>query len=248
MANRLNQPTYLAYRDGGSWTSERGASKLAYKLLDVKDSGYGYSDKGCIIDGFKVSSAKLSLNIKVGNEKGLEKDSHLFIAYNEYGYIGYLTNEINITLSGADQIHPRKSLIVAYVDVSKSYTGSTPSNDNTEAPDSLLIVEVEGTPSENPKVPTETQIKTKIGINNPYVILAEIIIPANNSILSDSQITDRRIKATFNSDIGFEGELFATGFKDAKTNNKTKIIITGPNEPAPQAIPGIELIWIRKKL
>ena len=42
-----------------------------------------------------------------------------------------------------------------------------------------------------------------------------------------------------------EGFVF---FKDAKTNNKTKIIITGPNEPAPQAIPGIELIWIRKKL
>ena len=47
--NRLNQPTYLSYRDGGSWTSERGASKLAYKFLQTKSAGYGYDDEGCIM-------------------------------------------------------------------------------------------------------------------------------------------------------------------------------------------------------
>lgn len=246
--NRLNQPTFLAYRDGGSWTSERGASKIIYKLLQTGNSGYNYSDEGCVIDGFKVSGDGTTLNISVGAEQQ-DKDSHLFIKYGEYGFVGFMTSAIKISLKGADQIYPRKSLIVAYIDLSKSYSGASPVEGNTEAPDSLLIVEIEGTSTQNPKIPTEAQIKAKIGVNNPYIILAEIHVPANAFSISNTQITDKRYMAALNPDIGLSTSgSYTAGFYDAKTNSKTRVVITGPNDPTPNAIPDVNLIWLRKKV
>ena len=246
--NRLNQPTYLSYRDGGSWTSERGASKLAYKFLQTKSAGYGYDDEGCIINGFKVEATGTSLSVRIGADKA-DEDSHLFIKYGEYGYIGFMTNEINLSLAGSDQIFPRKSFIVAYVDLSKSYTGSTPVEGNTEAPDSLLIVEVEGSAEEGAPIPTESQIKAKIGINNPYIILAEISVPANASAIANSQIIDNRFMAALNPDINLSPDgSYTAGFYEVKSGAKTRIVITGPNDPTPAGIPGVNLIWLRKKL
>ena len=128
-----------------------------------------------------------------------------------------MTNEINLSLAGSDQIFPRKSFIIAYVDLSKSYTGSTPVEGNTEAPDSLLIVEVEGSAEEGAPIPTESQIKAKIGINNPYIILAEISVPANASAISNSQIIDKRFMAALNPDINLSPDgSYTAGFYEVE--------------------------------
>lgn len=247
MALENPQHTYLAYHDS-FWTSERGADKFISNVIRTLDDGYGGA--GAILNGFQVvptEPASMAVKIKAG--KGAEDDAHLFINYNEYGFFGWMSQELTLQLAESDQLYGRISLIIAYVDF--AVNPESESDEEVESPGVLKIAEIAGTASASPTVPTETEIHAQIGALNPYVTLAAIRINANITQITSAEITDNTSKlvAQLNDNIALnQDNSFTAGFLQAnETKTKTRIVVTGPNDPQPAAIPGVELVWLKRR-
>ena len=240
------QNTYLAYHDS-FWTSERGADKFISNMIRTLDDGYGGA--GAILNGFTVvptTPASMSVIVKAG--KGSEDDAHLYINYAEYGFFGWMSRDLTIELAASDQLYPRISLIVAYIDFSVSPEAS---DEEVESPGVLKIVEVPGVSAASPAVPTESDIRSQIGAMNPYIVLAQIRVNVNATQIVSANITDntKNLVAQLNDNIALNQDTsFCAGFLQANTaKTKTKIVVTGPGSSAPAAIDGIELIWLKRK-
>lgn len=243
--------TYVAYRDNDSWTSERGAGKFMDLLLQRSSLGVG--DNGCVINGMKViqnpTGADMTVTIQAndGTTK-IKNDGHCIIQYSDYIYEGWQESDYRLMIEGAGRYAHRRSYIVAYIDRDVEFERD---DHIIESPSVLKFAEVKGAESQQPVPPTRTMINETIGVNNPYIILAEILINANQSSITSSYITDRRVHPLLNSDIQLDpANSWATGFYQPSPNNgvKTRIVVTGPNAATPAAIPGVQLIWLRKKL
>lgn len=239
--------TYLAYRDNNAWTSERGAGKFLDQLF--KEQSWGKGDHGCVVNGFKVtqntSGADFFVTINSADSTNGKSDGHCLINYTDYAYLGWQEADYNLEIDGASQSLNRISYVVAYVDRDITYVES---DKIVESPSVLKFAEVKGSEASSPNAPTKTQIQNVVGVNNPYIILAEIRINANASAITNSMITDRRKKASFSPDFTLDpDDSWTTGFYDAGDSTKTRIVVTGPNASTPAAIPGVRLIWLRKK-
>lgn len=239
--------TYVAYRDNNSWTSERGASKF----LDIlfKSGSLGKGDSGCVFTGFKVtanSPADMSVIVKADDSQDNNEDSHCKIDYDNYAYLGWMDSDYRLTLAGSSQSLNRISYVVLYIDRTVEFVEG---DHIIESPSVMKIIEVPGSEASSPTPPTLTQIQSAVGINNPYIIIAEIRINANTAAINNSMITDRRIKASFSGDITMDpSNTWATGVYAADSaRTKTRIVVTGPSASTPKAIPGVQLIWLRKK-
>lgn len=234
--------TKISYLSQNSWTSERGASKfLDQVILSTEQTEYG--GYGCVVNGFKVTPGTgMSVNVNPATNS----DGHCLIKYNNFAYLGWLEEIYNLTISGSDQASDRITLVVAYVDLSVTFSAS---DDIIEAPDVLKIVAIDGTPGSNPSAPSISQIQSAVGLNNPYIVLASIRVGAGTSTITDITDLTPQISAKLNPDIGMDPDnTYAAGFlqPDPNKGKKTRIVITGPNESV-AAIPGIELVWLRKK-
>lgn len=240
--------TRLAYRGNNSWTGERGASKFIDQFIkSAKQERYG--GWGCVINGFSLTpGGKMSVNI---NTKADGQDGHCMIRYANYAYLGWLVATHNVELTGADQGLPRITLIVAYVDLNVDFIES---DRIMEAPGVLKFKAIDGTPAASPTPPSIAQIQSELGLNNPYVVLGEVRVPKGVNDITQGDITDYtkdEIKAIMSPDIEFDKEnSYVAGVYQCAPNlgQKTRIVITGPNAQIPEAIPGVEIIWIRKKL
>lgn len=242
--------TYVAYRDNNAWTSERGASK--FLDLFIKKGSLGKGDNGCVINGMKViqnpDGADLRVVIQANDgASAVKEDGHCIIKYTDYIYEGWQDQNYRLTLAGSSQNANRISYIVAYIDREIEFEEV---DKIVESPSVMKFVEVRGTESYTPSAPTRSQIQSVVGVNNPYIILAEIRVNANAVRITNADITDRRIKASLSSDINLDPEnSWATGIYQPAPNAgvRTRIVVTGPNAATPAAIPGVQLIWIRKK-
>lgn len=239
--------TYVAYRDNNSWTSERGAGK--FMDLFIKSGTMGKGDRGAVINGMKVIPAAEAMQVTVQANDGTSTatDGHCIIKYDDYSYLCWQEEDYTLTLDGSSQNMARISYVVAYIDRDIEYQEK---DKIIESPSILKFVEIKGTEASNPAVPTKTQIQAVVGVNNPYIILAEIKIAAGTSNITSPMITDRRIRGYLSGDLQLDPDnSYASGFYQAnKENTKTRIVVTGPNDPQPTAIPGIQLIWLRKKV
>lgn len=241
------QNTYLAYHDS-FWTSERGADKFISNMIRTLDDGYGGA--GAILNGFNVvPSTPASMVVKVKAGAGAEDDAHLYINYAEYGFFGWMSRDLEIELAASDQLYPRISLIVAYVDF--SVAPDDPEDQEVESPGVLKIVEVPGVSAASPQVPSQADIRSQIGAMNPYIVLAQIRVNVNATQIVSANITDntKNLVAQLNDNIALnQDNSFCAGFLQANTaKTKTKIVVTGPGSSAPAAIDGIELIWLKRK-
>lgn len=240
------QHTYLAYHDS-FWTSERGADKFISNMIRTLDDGY--EGGGAILNGFQVvPTTPASMSVIVKSGAATDEDSHLFINYAEYGFFGWMSQDLTLDLVSSEQLYGRVSLIVAYVDF--AVTPET-SDEEIESPGVLKIVEVPGIPSANPAVPTASDIRAQIGAMNPYIVLAQIRVAANATQITSGNIIDntKNLAAQLGDNISLnQDNTYCAGFVQADSNKtKTRIVITGPNvTPAP--IPGVELVWLRKKI
>lgn len=239
------QHTYLAYHDS-FWTSERGADKFISSMIRTLDDGYGGA--GAVLNGFQVvptTPASMSVIVKTGATT--DDDAHLYINYAEYGFFGWMSQDLTLNLLASEQLYPRISLIVAYVDFAVTPEGS---DEEVESPGALKIVEVPGIPSASPAVPTASDIRAQIGAMNPYIVLAQIRVTANATQVTSANITDntKNLAAQLGDNISLnQDNSYCAGFIQANTaQTKTRIVITGPNT-TPSPIPGVELIWLRKK-
>lgn len=240
--------TYVAYRDNNAWTSERGAGKFMDLL--IKSGTLGKGDKGAVINGMKVvpGSSAMQVVIQANDGNSTATDGHAVIKYNDYSYLCWQESDYTLTLDGASQSQARKSYIVAYIDRDIEYDES---DKITESPSVMKFVEVKGTESSSPVSPTRTQIQAVTGVNNPYIILAEITIAAGTGTITTGMIDNtRRITGALSGDLALDPDnSYVTGFFQADANKtKTRIVVTGPNDATPSAISGVQLIWLRKKV
>lgn len=239
--------TYVAYRDNNAWTSERGAGK--FMDLFLKSGTLGKGDKGAVINGMKVipGSSAMQVIIQANDGTSTATDGHCIIKYDDYSYLCWQDSNYTLTLDGSSQSQNRISYIVAYIDRDIEYEEQ---NKIVESPSVLKFAEVKGSESSNPATPTRNQIQAVTGVNNPYIVLAEVRITAGTSTITTAMITDRRIRGYLSGDLGLDPEnSYVTGFYQPDTNKtKTRIIVTGPNAATPAAIPGVQLVWLRKKV
>lgn len=241
-----NFNTRVAYRDDNSWTSERGASKFIDQMIQSTEQKQ-FRGHGAVLNGFKVTPGNGMQAVVNNKEDGT--DGHIVIKYNSYCYLGWIQEPCPITISGSDQALPRITLIVAYIDLAVTYQES---DKVIEAPTVLKFKAVDGIPNNNPAAPSIATIQSEIGLNNPYVVLASILVQPNTGSISDSNITDytQDLKAKLSDDMGFDPEnTYVTGILQPAPNKgvKTRIVVTGPDAATPAAIPDVELIWLRKK-
>ena len=238
--------TFVAYRDNNAWTSERGAGK--FMDLFIKSGTLGKGDKGAIVNGMKVipGSSAMQVVIQANDGTSTATDGHCIIKYDDYSYLCWQESNYTLTLDGSSQSMARISYIVAYIDRDIEYDET---DKIIESPSVLKFVEVKGSEASTPSQPTRNQIQAVVGVNNPYIILAEIKINAGTSTITSSMITDRRIRGYLSGDLGLDPDnSYVTGFYQANTEKtKTRIVVTGPNAATPAAIPGVQLIWLRKK-
>lgn len=239
--------TYIAYRDNNAWTSERGASKFLDLLL--KNGTLGKGDRGAVINGMKViPGTGLAVKIQANDSTSNATDGHCIIKYSDYAYLCWQDADYELALEGASQSLPRISYIVAYIDRETEYVES---DKIIESPGLLKFVEVKGSEATSPTPPSRTQIQSVVGVNSPYIILAEVRVNAAQSSIVTGNITDRRIKTSLSGDLQLDPEnSYVSGFYQAAPNSgvKTRIVVTGPNAATPSAIPGVQLIWLRKKI
>ncbi|WIE74475.1 hypothetical protein [Curtobacterium sp. MCSS17_007] len=83
---------------------------------------------------------------------------------------------------------PRIDYVVAYVDKSVTAVQSPVNNTNNV----LKFVAVAGTPASSPVVPTTAQIQSAVGAANPYIILAQVAVPASTTQITAPNIADLR--------------------------------------------------------
>lgn len=237
--------TRVAYRDNDAWTSERGASKFLDQLI-ASTKQTKYQGEGCVINGFKVTPGS-GMSVKINDNNGA--DGHVMIKYNSYSFLGWITAAYTLPISGSDQALPRRTVIVAYIDLSVEFN----KEDNIiESPDVLKFKAVDGVPNSNPSDPSVSTIQSAIGLNNPYVVLASVYVPNGASSIQTGNITDLTadLKAKLSSYVSLDpNNTYVTGVLQAAPNNgvKTRIVITGPTAATPAAIPGVELIWLRRR-
>lgn len=243
--------TYVAYRDNNAWTSERGASK--FLDLFLKKGSLGKGDNGCVINGMKViqnpDGADLRVVIQANDGTStIKEDGHCVIKYTDYIYEAWQEQNYTLAIDGSSQNANRISYVVAYIDREIEYVET---DKIVESPSVLKFAEVKGTENYTPQSPTRSQIQSVVGVNNPYIILAEIRVNANTIRITNSDITDRRVPAYLSPDLQLDPDnSWATGVLQPAPNAgvKTRIVVTGPNASTPSAIPGVQLIWLRKKL
>lgn len=160
---------YLANRDGGK-TDEHGFMRAISNVMG-----------GDVISGLLVKqsvSPAMSVVVSVGDiaiSSGLG-----------FRYCGWVDADKTLTITTANATNPRKDLVVAFID--KAIVQSTTSN-NINA---LKLVVVAGVAAGSPTEPSGATIQTAVGAGNPYCILALVDVPALDTQITNSQITDRR--------------------------------------------------------
>lgn len=237
MANVFNSNTYVSNFNADDqpegvelMTDERGH---LYPLAHIVE-GEVLGDALSIIPN---SPADMSVKIAPG---------YCQIPFNDYAYQCWLDQEGLLNLETSDQSLGRYSYIVAYIDRSKVYEVSQTNN-----PGLMCITEVKGTASANPVAPSKTQIQSAVGQDNPYIILAQVSVPANTSIVTASNVTDMRTKMSLKGGIQLPGSASAAGIYPIQSTSSTtsqfpiKIAIIGAEDPLPTPDAGVEMLVFR---
>lgn len=98
-----------------------------------------------------------------------------------------LTSPVDITIT-PDTTLPRKDLIVVYID-----TAVVPTTDIQDNVNNMLkLVAVKGIPNMSPQAPDDNAVLQAIGAGNPFIKLAQVIVPAGATNLSNDLILDVR--------------------------------------------------------
>lgn len=169
------------------------------------------------------------------------------IPFDDYAYQCWLEQDGVINIEASEQSLNRISYIVAYIDRSKIYEASVTNN-----PGLLCVTEVKGTASASPAVPSKGQIQSAVGgTDNPYIILAQVFVPANASAITASNLTDMRTKMTLKSGIDLPSSATASGVYPVQSTSSAtaqfpiKFAIIGANDPLPTPDAGTEMLVFR---
>ena len=188
---------YLSNRDQGR-TDELGHNLVLKKLVG---SGYVFGQIGLQVG----QTNPIAMRVFVQNLAALIADGSTI-------YEAFQVGADIVTVSTSHSTLNRIDAVVVYVDKSVSPTQTQSNNPN----DVTKLVVVAGSAGSNPSQPSTSRIRSTIGSNNPFLVLAAIsvssgatVIRANNISLSSSNIkrvlpaggsSGRALAKTSNSD------------------------------------------------
>lgn len=124
----------------------------------------------------------------------------------DYSYLSWLDTDSTLSLDAAESGNARYSAIVAYIDKSIQYSESVTNN-----PGLMKITEVKGASAAIPSQVGESAIKDTIGSSNPYIILAQVYIPANTTNIAPGNIIDKRVPLSLRQGVALPEGSYATG-------------------------------------
>jgi baseplate structural protein gp10 len=173
---------YLSNRDGNGKTSEEGHYRMQTRVFD---GGVLH------VDDLKVTqNSPLGLSVLVG-AGDYRIDSGL-----GYAYTGWNTASAPLTIPTADPANPRITCVVLYIDKGAATSASPPNN-----PGIAKLMAVNGTPASSPVAPNSTVIQAAVGSGNPYMILANVTVPAAATQIINSNISDQRTRIKLTADV-----------------------------------------------
>lgn len=163
-----------------------------FNMAGGKHSAEAYSSfegllyGSCVADGFVITKSSSNMNCSIAAGAGLIKVGTTYARR-----VAIEGDPLTVTVSAASSTLARRDTIVLYVD--NSVTPTTSVEDNTN--NILKGTVVAGTPAQNPTAPNATTIQSAVGAGNPYIILYDILVPANATNLSTATLYDRRVMA-----------------------------------------------------
>lgn len=164
------------------------------------------------------------------------------VPFSDYAYQCWLEQDVTLTIDAANQSLNRISKIVAYVDRGKLYNASQSNN-----PGLLNITEVKGSNASTPSAPTNTQIRTAVGANNPFIVLAQIYVPANATTITAANLTDLRTQITLKQGVNLPVGAYSSGFVLANagaTSNPIEVAIINAGASIPSSSSGSDLLVV----
>lgn len=176
--------TLYTLRSGATQHPEAMMGFLASRLVTVA----GTFDKDS--DHFKCEQQSTpDMTVKVN-------DGYALIPLSDLSFVHPVEldgGDGSVTIGANSSGNDRIDAIVLYIDRSASA--------NTTATNVATLYVVEGTPAGSPVAPTDNEIQTEIGASNPFIRLADVTVENGTSDITDSDITDQRVDATYSTKV-----------------------------------------------
>ncbi len=166
---------YLSNRDGKGKTNEEGHYRLLARIL---------AGNVLLDDDLKVvesSSPNMGIRVSAGDYRIPDPAG--------YAFMGWNSNYASATITTANPSNPRITTIVLYIDKVASTAASPPNN-----PGVPKIMAVNGTAASSPVAPNDTTIQSAVVSGNPFIRLANVLVEAGVTTITNSKITDLRQK------------------------------------------------------
>ena len=173
---------YLSNRDGNGKTSEEGHYKF----------------QTAVWTGSVLGSSALAVtqNSPLGMSVLVAPGQFKIDTTSDYSYTGWNTTSTSVAITTADPANPRITCIVVYIDKGETTSPSPPNN-----PGIAKLMAVNGTPGAIPVAPSSITIQAAVGAGNPYVILANVTVPASATQIVNANISDQRSLVTVGNDL-----------------------------------------------
>lgn len=168
---------------------------------------------------------------------------YIQIPFDDYAYLGWLSKDTDFQIEANTADGARYVAIVAYIYRSIQYDKSVTNN-----PGLLRITEVDGTPSSTPLEVSSSAITNLIGDDCPYVVLAQVFLPAGATAISASNINDKRKKLTLKEGVGLPEGSYASGVvqpNNSSFKSNLRIAVINANDQVPSGSADHDLLVIR---
>lgn len=191
---------YLSNRDGNGKTSEEGHFKFQTSVF----SGNVLGD----------TSLQVTQNSPLARSVLIAPGQFKIDTSNDYSYTGWNSVSTTQAISTADPSNPRITSIVVYVDKAAA-TSSTPPNN----PGIVKFTAVNGTPAASPVAPSSATIQAAIGVSNPYIVLANVTVPAGATTILNANISDQRTKVSVGTNLVVTNSIIDSAITTGKISN-----------------------------
>lgn len=168
---------------------------------------------------------------------------YIQIPFDDYAYLGWLDQDTDLQIEANSSDGARYVAIVAYIYRSIQYDESVTNN-----PGLLRIIEIDGSPSSSPSEVSGTTITNMIGDDCPYVVLAQVLLPAGATAISASNIIDKRVKLTLKEGVGLPEGSYASGITQGTSSSfsgNLRIAVINANDQVPIGSPDYDLLVVR---
>lgn len=168
---------------------------------------------------------------------------YIQVPFSDYAYLGWLAEDSDLQIEANTSEGARYVAIVAYI-----YRGIQYDNSVTNNPGLLRITEIDGTPGSNPSEVSGSTISNMIGDDCPYVVLAQILLPAGATAISASNIIDKRAKLTLKEGVGLPENSYASGVVQPPSSSygtNLRIAVINANDQVPSGSADYDLLVIR---